>query len=73
MTMEAVRRYATRMSLDEIENAMVRSSGLATTCRMLNAEKLAAMHVGWMDVLLDEWATRKTATQTCGGGRVRTS
>lgn len=67
MTMDAIRQHATRLSITEIERALVQSSGLATTCLMINAATLAELHVRWMDVLLDEWMVRQRVKRDSDG------
>ena len=47
--------------LRDLEHNMVRSSQLASVCRVVDAHEEAELHTRWRDILLDEWARRQAA------------
>jgi hypothetical protein len=49
--------------LRELELNMVRSGRLAARCRRVHDIEQAELHILWMNILLDEWARRRTAAR----------
>jgi len=46
----------------DLERFILKSRKRAAVCRLRQDPEQAELHVRWMDILLDEWARRRTTT-----------